>query len=108
MLDLGGRLNDRNRQRLECEGPMPGKILKSSPFCARSTQGNFKKTTEAAARSAEVVSHVTEIDQPEWQRAYRTFLFKMYQLGLYLSQDKLDVCHQAAPFSEATEGGENC
>lgn len=66
------------------------------------------ENTEAVARSAEVVSHVTEIDQPEWQRAYRTFLSKMYQLGLYLSQDKLDVCHQAAPFSEATEGGENC
>lgn len=48
-----------------------------------------------AARRAEVVSHVTEIDQPKWQRAYRTFLFKMYQLGLYLSRDKLDVWHQA-------------
>lgn len=30
VLDLDGRLNDRNRQRPECAGPMPGKILKSS------------------------------------------------------------------------------
>lgn len=33
-LDIGFRRNDRNRRQLECEGPLPGKLLKLSNFCA--------------------------------------------------------------------------